>query len=301
MSGAATKISGMFGALETVLFDYNYTPDIVSGISSGSVLAMVAAMMREHQEVREQAYIRVTSFNIKDFMSLPPYNPKGKITLGAKFRVLTGKPSLGKQDKLETTLGNIITPALYNEYKRGVDKYPDVIVGCVDYTDGGRKYFNVRRDNLSYEEFLRYTNASASIPIAVEPTDFNGRPLFDGGVRDHIGTGYILDDKIYKDKIKDTMNIFSRPEDYKLANTNWSIKGKNVLDVAMRTFDIMNIEISKNDEYNIIHTSEKRGISYKIIYLENHMKSLYDTDNARLLLSYTEAIKETKKQLGIEY
>lgn len=300
MSGAATKISGMFGALEVVLFDYGYKPDVVSGISSGSVLSMIAAMMPYHPEVREKAYRKVTSFTMKDFMSKPPYNHKGNITLGAKWRVVRGKPSLGEQDNLEKTLGNIITPQLFAEYKNNPDKYPEVIIGTVDYTDGKRKYFDVRKDNLTYEEYLRYTNASASIPIAVEPIDYKGRPLFDGGVRDHIGTGYVLTRSEYKDDIKSTVNIFSRPKDYKLANTNWCIEGKNALDVAMRTFDIMNVEISKNDEYQIEDISDRRGLDSKIIYLENHMKSLYDTDKGRLLLSYFEGVKDTKRQLNID-
>lgn len=299
MSGAATKISGMFGALEVVLFDYGYNPDVVSGISSGSILAMIAAMMKEHVQVRELTYRKLIDFDLKDFMSAPPYNHKGNITFNAKLRVLLGKPSLGKQNNLEDTLSKIITPALFAEYKRNADLYPDVVVGTVDYTDGGRKYFNVRRDNLSYKEFLKFTNASASIPIAVEPVDYKGRPLFDGGVRDHIGTGYILEDEVYGDKITSSVNIFSRPKDYKLSDTNWSSKGKNALDIAMRTFNIMNIEISKNDEYNILYQSEKKNIDSKIIYLENHMESLYDTNNKRLMISYLEAIKDTKKQLGL--
>lgn len=299
ISGGATKIAGMFGAIEVVIFDYNYNPDVISGISSGSVLALITAMIKEHEEVRAKTYNKVTNFNLKDFMSKPPFTNNGKIALNAGLRVITGKTSLGVQDKLEGTLGEIINENLYNQYIKGVDIYPDVILGTVDYVSGKRRYFNIREEKLSYRDFLKITNASASIPIAVEPVVYKQHILFDGGVRDHIGTSYILNKSYYEDKITSSINIFSRPKDYQLADTNWSLKGKNALDVMIRTFDIMNIEISKNDEKDIITTSLEKGIDSKIIYLTNHMKSLYDTDKERLLKSYIEGIKETKEQLGI--
>jgi len=299
MSGAATKISGMYGAMTVALLEYNYNPDVISGISSGTILSMISALLKEHPELQELVYEKVTNFKTKEFMSKPPFNDKGKITVNAGLRVITGKPSLGKQDNLVATLGGIITRPLYNEYIRGIDKYPDVVIGTVDYTDGKRKYFDVRKDKLSYEEYLKYSNASASIPIAVEPVDYHGRPLFDGGVRDHIGAPFMLKESCYADKITSTLNIFSRPEDYQLADTNWSIEGKSVFDVAFRTFDIMNIEISKNDEIQIIAESLSRGLDSKIIYLTNYMESLYDTDKSRLILSYNEGIREAREQLGL--
>lgn len=299
ISGGATKIAGMFGAVEVAIFDYNYNPDVISGISSGSVLALITAMVKDHEEVRAKTYAKVTDFSLKDFMSKPPFNENGKFAVNAGLRAITGKKSLGVQNKLEGTLSNIISEKLYNEYIKGVDKYPDVVLGTVDYVTGRRKYFNVRREKLSYRDFLKLTNASASIPIAVEPVLHQEYILFDGGVRDHIGTPYMLNRSCYSHLIKDSLNIFSRPKDYRLADTNWCLKGKNIVDVMTRTFDIMNIEISKNDEKDIIITSLEKGINSKIVYLTNHMKSLYDTDNTRLLKSYNEGIKETREQLGI--
>lgn len=157
---------------------------------------------------------------------------------------------------------------------------------------------NLKDKDISYEKFLKFVNASASIPVFTtgiklnEPfKDFEGNLisgkvlLYDGGVRDHSPSSKILESKKYE--ITENATIFSRPQDYRVLPKEFV--PKNILKILNRNIDISLVEVSKNDEYienQII--AEKKILKHKTIYLPRVMDNFYDVDKDKLRQLYEE-------------
>ena len=220
-----------------------------------------------YDEVKEL----ITNFTLTDiFGKYKPVNSKGKITLRALVRLLTGKPSLGKQDQLINTFKKVMTEKRFNDYKKN-KIYPTVFLCSVGFKTGSRKYANCKQ--LTYEEFLDNVKSTSSIPAFVEPVLMNDEYYYDGGVRDHIGSHWLVE----KFNITENYSIFSRPENAMIVEDNW--KATNVLKPIFRGFDIMMIEISKNDEEKMDLLSKERGIkNHKIFmpYVLSDGKGMYE-------------------------
>lgn len=272
ISGGGTKIGGLFGMAEVLLAEKSYRPDIISGISAGAILGLPLAMGK-FDEIREW----VLEYSLRDFFSQPPVKQNGRLTLRAYWNFLTGKPYLGKQENLPKTIAKVITPEVFGEYVSG--NYPVCIVGAVDFIAGGRKYINLKE--VDYETCLQAVNASASIPIYTEAVRLNGWYLFDGGVRDHIGTAWIL--KRYQG-VTESVSLYSRPEDFQVLPEEFS--DRNLLKILARYVDITNTEVSKNDEWMEDAICRERNIRQHKVFLPRVMDSVYDTDPGRLQQVY---------------
>jgi predicted acylesterase/phospholipase RssA len=291
ISGGGTKIAGLFGVAETLMIEKNFKPDVISGISAGAILSLPLALGK-FNEVRKL----VLNFKLDDFFSKPPVQANGKFTLGALWRVVTGAPYLGKQGNLEKKLKAIISEEEFLAYQQD-DSKPTCIVGTVDFITGSRKFFNLKK--VSYEEFPKVVNASSSLPIFTNgiklTVDNNQTYLYDGGVRDHIATLWILEDEDseFKGKITETVNVYSRPEDFKVLSEDFD--DKNVISILSRYVDITNVEISKTDEVLINAYCDANNIRRTNLYLDRVMNSVYDTDPERLKRIYNVGIKEGRK------
>jgi len=294
ISGGGTKIAGLFGVAETLLIEKNYKPDVISGISAGAILSLPLALGK-FEEVKDM----VLNLTLDDFFSEKPVKDNGSFTLGAIWRVVTGKPYLGKQGNLERMLRRVVSEAEFKAYQRDATR-PACIVGTVDFLTGARKFFDLRK--VSYSEFPRVVNASASLPIFTMGIKMkvNGENayLYDGGVREHIGTAYILEESEYTGKISESVSVFSRPEDYKVLPEDFD--DKNVVAVLSRYVDITNVEISKNDEYRIDAICGANGIRNTKLFLPRVMKSVYDTDPSRLRKIYEAGRLEGRKYAASE-
>lgn len=281
MSGGGTAISGLFGAAESIMLDKNYKPDIISGISAGSILSVPLAMGKF-------SLLKpiITSFGFDDFFDKKnrPVNKKGNFTFKSIWNVLTGKPYLGKQTGLPTALSKIITSDDFKIYQEG--DYAECWVGAINFVDGSRFYVNLKDKSVSYESYLKYVSASSNVPIFTEPIYVDGKILYDGGVRDHISTPWVLEN-VYG--ITETVSIYTRPNNYKLADVNW--KPKNVLDVAKRYISIVNMEISKTDELMEDDLCQDKNIIQHKIFLPKITHDLYDISPERLELLYNTAKK----------
>jgi predicted acylesterase/phospholipase RssA len=202
ISGGGTKIGGLFGAAEVLIKERNYRPDIISGISAGALLSVPLAM-EKFDLVKEL----VLNFTMKDFFSDPPVMKNGKLSWRAIVNILAGNPYMGRQDNLPKTLARVISKSEFNTYQKG--DFPVCWVGAVDFRSGGRKYYNLKE--VDYKQFLTVVNASSSLPLFTNGVVNDGHYLYDGGVRDHIGTPWILE---RYDTIIETVSIYSRPRDY---------------------------------------------------------------------------------------
>src|SRR5687767_5122260 len=123
ISGGGTKIAGLYGVAEALLVEKKFKPDIISGISAGAILSLPLALGK-FKEVKEL----VLNFTLDDFFSKKPVKQNGKFTLGALWRVLSGKPYLGKQGELEKKLRAIVSQEEFLAYQKD-DSKPVCIVG----------------------------------------------------------------------------------------------------------------------------------------------------------------------------
>ncbi|WP_074977154.1 patatin-like phospholipase family protein [Zhouia amylolytica] len=294
ISGGGTKIGGLFGVAESIIFERGYQPDIISGISAGAVLSLPLALGKRNL-IKEM----VLDFSLKTFFNVPPVKENGKIRLfNAIGKIIAGKPYLGEQKNLERLLKQIVSREEFEHYKTA-DNLPICIVGAVDFYTGKRFYINLKE--VSYDDFPKFVNASASLPIFTpgvkfntKITDFEGVSnahdkvlLFDGGVRDHSPSAKILNSKITNFNITETCTIFSRPESLYDILSPFDFLPRNLLKILERYVSITNAEVSKNDqaqEAQII--KEKEILDHGTFYLPRIMKGVYDVDKSRLAALY---------------
>jgi predicted acylesterase/phospholipase RssA len=289
LSGAATKIAGLAGAAYYVFNDYGYRPDIITGISSGAILTVPIAM-RKWDMLNEM----VKTFTLDDIFDNPPVNEDNKVRFNAYIRAAIGKSSFGTQNNLPKTISKIITEKDFERYQNG--DYPDCYVGSVDFKSGSRYIINLKDKKISYCEFLLLVNASASIPLAVEPVGYDNMLLYDGGTRNHILSGWVLRNF---ENVKKSISIYARPKDYYgILDPTW--KDNNLISVFERYTDISLVEISKRDEREEQYLSERKKVDIEQIFIPSVIKELYDTDTNKLTMLYDVAYKEAKKALENE-
>jgi len=296
ISGGGTKIHGLAGAAREVLENQCYDPHYYTGISAGAILAIPLAL-RMFDEIETIT----CALEPKTFFSQVPVNKKGGISFWAGVRAFLGvigiakHNSLGHMGNLYKVLRKVITPKKYLEYKNSPDTFI-AYVGYVDSKSGARKYVNLKDPKLGYEGMIKAIVASASIPVFTKPVEISEDLGVDGGVRDHIGTPWLL--KEYK--VTRTVSIYSRPEDLTgYLNSNW--KAKNIFDVLMRTIDIMMIEISKSDEDIEDEICKRKKIAQKKIFLPKIMNHVYDTDHKRLNDLYRAGREEAEKIMNLPW
>ena len=306
ISGGGTKITGLFGAAEVIMTDKGYRPDIISGISAGAVLAVPLALGK-FDEVRQV----LRKLELSDFFSTPPVKANGKIRLGnALWQVARRKHYLGEQFALEDTLAAMVSEAEFAAYKADASKAV-CIVGSVDFYTGRRWYFNLKE--ASYQQFLKYVNASASIPLFTtgieiegELRDFEGnlsqQPrhlLYDGGVRDHSPSGKILTSNMYA--ITHSCTLFSRPKSLSQMLSPDDLKQKNLLSILERYIEITNAEVSKNDEAQERELLLRKGITNcGPVYLPRILSGFYDITPERLEQLYQAGRKAAQEQFKQE-
>lgn len=294
ISGGGTKIAGLFGVAESILYERNYRPDIISGISAGALLSLPLAL-NKREEIKEL----VLNIELDTSFSVPPVKPGGKIRLwNAIIKLITGKHYLGVQQNLESLLRRVVTEEEFTRYQED-DSLPACLVASVDFYTGKRFYINLK--TVSYEDFPRFVNASASLPVYTPGvafnktiTDFEGVSstndkllLYDGGVRDHSPSAKILASSHPKFAVTETCTIFSRPEEISQILDPGDFTPKNILKVLERFVDITTAEISKNDAYQEQEIITQKGIiDHGTFYLPKIMKGTYDVDKARIRLLY---------------
>lgn len=279
-SGGGTKIAGLLGVAEEIYAKYR--PSIVSGVSSGAVIAALCVTSKIGTSKIRELILNMTP---ETFFRCPPQNKRGGLSWYAIKQLIKGKPNIGDQSRLYDLLMENISQKDWKSYVNSPFT-PGCVVGMVDLVDGSRQYPNLKF--YPREKAMKYVLASASIPVFSAPVTQFKSMLVDGGLRDHCPTARVL--KMYP-KIKKSISVYTRPETVKLTDFN----GGNVINVMSRTIDIMNAEISKNDEYQEKEIAKERGINHKIIYLPSIMESVYDTDPTRLRALYERGRKEGMK------
>lgn len=277
ISGGATKISGLYGAVEVIMLDYGIKPDYISGISAGAILSLPLALGK-HDVIRQE----VLNFTLDTFFSQKPVNEKGAITLRAAWNVLRGRNYLGRMDNLRDVLKKHVC---YNEfmlYKK--DKtLAEIVVMAVDMKTGKRHFKKLR--DCGYDEAMDWIIASSSIPGYVNPVYKDDMMLYDGGLRDH-NIGYHL---MGNYEMGSHYSVYSRPEDIKEHLLAENKEYGNITQVLSRTMDILLAELSRNDQIKQTEYANKKGINNVNIFMPKVMQSQYDVDKTRLNQLYQSA------------
>ncbi len=148
----------------------------------------------------------------------------------------------------------------------------------------------------SYDEFLLNMKSTSSIPGFVEPVSINDDYYFDGGVRDHIGSHWLFENF----KISQNISIYSRPEDAIVKEPSWH--AKNALTSITRAFEIMFIEISKNDESLADNLAEKQGALNTKIFMPHILSAgngMYEFNKNIIREWYNIGCKATSDTLDV--
>jgi len=229
ISGGGAK--GSFaGGLANKLYDNGYRWSNYYGTSTGALLS--SFIPSYDFKTLKQIYTNVTN---KDIFNKPPFNQKGKIRyLRVLWRTLIGKKSIGEAKNLFELIKKTYTNEIHNELLLK----NKIIVACVtNFTKGIVEYgYN---NMLNYSTFIKYIFASASVPVAMDLVNINNEEYLDGGVMEHIPLQQAIDDGV--DEID---AIILRP-DYSEIKKIW--ESENVLNVAMRSLELLMKEISETD------------------------------------------------------
>jgi len=284
LSGGGAKISALLASAR-IMNMRHIKPNIISGVSSGSIVAILWAT---GQIMNDEIKHTVLNMNLKTFFRKPPINEKGNLTAYAVKQAITGKPNLGDQSKLVDQLERFITDEVWEAY-RGNPGAPVCYAGCVDFSTGSRFLVDVKQ--MPRDEAFSYILASSSIPVWTASVKNGSRILYDGGNRDHCPTGAIMEK--YGDRISGSLSVYTRPMDYVLPEYEES----GVVGALMRSIEIFNVEVSKSDEKIEKLLAKQYGIHHRIIYMPSIMKGPYDVDNSRLSMLYQAGIDNTETTL----
>jgi predicted acylesterase/phospholipase RssA len=280
-SGAGFAIPGIAGAGYELLKS-GYNPDIISGVSSGAILTFIICASKNRLETIKNNAI---GFKSTQVFKHPPFNKNGKITIRSIWNAIT-KNYLSKQDRLDDFLRSVVSKQDWEDYINDENSITGVIMS-VDLLSGSRIFHKLKE--MTYEDAILAVVSSTSIPVFANSVEYKDYLLVDGGVRNHILTDWILDNY----DIEQTINVFARPQDFKKITTKEKLS--NTYKILERTVEIMQFEISKNDEQLAELKCIKRGIKYNNIYIKNILKNVYDVDIKKQEELFNTGIEEAKK------
>lgn len=279
-SGGSTKGIGVYNAWKT-FYDHGITPNYISGVSVSCLLSVPFALGKF-----KELDSLLDTFDLDTIYSAPPTNDAGKLSFDSICNLVFGKKGLAKMDNLEFELRKLVSEQDFENYKKG--SFATCIGMAVNYVDSSRFFFNCKK--ITYEQYIHYTLASASIPIYSEPIFFEKKVLLDGGVRNHSIAFDLLKDL----KITTCYSVFTRPK-----NMGFDIfNPKGVMSILAKTIDIMQNEISKQTEKWLIENAKDNNVNLKIVYLPKILSSVYDTDRNRLNELKKQSIKLAKKVIN---
>jgi len=177
LGGGSIKGGWQIGAIKAV-FEHGYIPNIISGISVGTmngtwIANRVGELNTENIDWAKEVGDHLIDFWIKNITNPNSIAIKRK-TIPLLWNILRGKFK-GASDT--TPLRNIIydTITVDNIINSEIDLY----VGTVNVSDGkliyARPYFS---------NFLEYVLASSAIPFMMPVSHIGNQPYLDGGLRD---------------------------------------------------------------------------------------------------------------------
>lgn len=266
-SGASTKIVGEYTSSHYLITEMKYKPDVITGISAGALLCVPIALGKW-----SQLKPLIDTFNLKTIFDKMPVRSNGKIHPIAVWRVVKGAKGLGTMGNLEKVLRKLISPKEFNQYQKN-DQFATCIIMTYDIKKCRRVYVNLKE--CTYNDYIKFTLASASIPVMAEPICIHGMQLVDGGLVNHNIGAWAMENL----SIKNAISIYSKPEHGSKIEEK---EAKNLIEVIERVLAVTLRETFENDELQEKEIANRDKINWKAIYLPSSLKSTYDTNRQRL-------------------
>jgi predicted patatin/cPLA2 family phospholipase len=275
ISGGGAKGAWAGGLVQQMMEERGYDWDMYFGSSTGSLLITLIPL-HEMDRLKE-AYTSVSNDSI---FTVNPFNKKGKIrVLNAVCRAIRGKTSLGESGGLDKLVREMFTEKDFELVK----KAGRLVVPCAsNYTTNGITY--APNTEVDYEEYIRFTVASTSVPLAMDFVKIGGRCYLDGGVIVHVPIQKAIDEGADEVDV-----VVLRPE--ALDTEPW--KANNMFDVLMRTIDIMQEQISQTNVLVGQLKAKDKDVKLRIRYTPYKL-----TDNS-LIFNKEQMVKWWKE--GYEY
>ena len=295
ISGGATEIPALLGGVMRYLQNSPDEDTIFIGVSSGAILSLPLALGM-FSELKEQT----TSIELSDMFGKKPLNKKGKPTTAAILRVLCGAPGLGDMEGLKKSLLELVSKGMYDALKQ-VNKSTAMAM-YVSRQNQARMVVNSQ--SHSYLEFIDGVVKSASVPVFVGPhkgSIGSGHYGYDGGVRNHIPTPYLIEKGLLKafggecGKNVKLIEFYSR-EQNSFKDYGGEVPG-NIIDETSWTIQTLLIENSKMCEnYSKVYC-EANNIHLEQYFTGNNMPGMWDIDHDRLQQAYLNGWKNVREQM----
>ncbi len=232
LSGGGCKGAWAGGLVQQMIEERGYDWDMYFGTSTGSLLITLIPLQKMYK--LKDAYTSVTN---KDIFNVDPFTKKGKLNwLNAVWRTITKKSSLGEASNLEKKIRSFFSE---DEYKQ-IKELGKVVYPCAtEYGYGNEIYIN--NVDSDYNTYVKYTRASASVPVAMDPVFIDNHWLLDGGVVQHVPIQKAINEG------SDEIDIIILREENPVDEKPWNMEGKVWFDVMLRTIDIMDTTVSKQN------------------------------------------------------
>ncbi len=240
--------------------------DIVTGISTGALLATHAFLGRSGDEVLAQQYTTLTAADILSERSLP---------------ALFFSNALFDTAPLRATLERLVTPALLDEVAEATG-YASIdgsvqrmlLVLAVNLDSGQPKILDlgaIARDRDHPERQTRYIDAlmaSAAIPVAFPPVFLEGGMYVDGGLRLILFFNNYMDEqrKLVADRKipAPKFDIIVNGE----IGTALTCTDNSVIGIGKRSFDILLDQLAFDSLYRAISEAERQGSDVRYVTAE---------------------------------
>lgn len=170
ISGGGSNGAFSVGVVETLIKEFGLTFDVVSGTSTGSLIAPLVAL----NDI-DKAVDIYTSVHTKDVL-----------TLNWKRFFIDG---LYNTKPLEKLIADYMTPSRYKDL---MFSDTEVILCTISLQSGKKSYFSQRASIpgtttwADKEEFVAAVLGSTNQPVFMIPSKFRGHQFVDGGVREVI-------------------------------------------------------------------------------------------------------------------
>lgn len=249
LSGGGIRGIAHAGALKA-LEDNGIKADIIGGTSSGSIIASLYAMGYSPYYI----YILFKRYakEIAEIESAPIISGISNFMFNKKIAMNGFKTG----DNIEKSYNNLAI-------KKGIKKIKDIkmplVIPTVDIVDSNKYVFtNKIPSNCKDEKYYisdisigKAVRASSSFPCVFCPCDFKGHKFLDGGVLDNIPV-----EEVRKQGADKVIAINFKADDIN--------DESNLMDIIMRTIDIMGNKISEEglqtSDYTLTIQTDKTGL-----------------------------------------
>ena len=254
--------AGVIRALE----ENNIKVDIIGGTSSGGIIASLYAMGYSANEIFE--IFKLNAKEIVNINSIPILTKIGGVIGKKKAKFIGFKTGKGIEDKYSDLA-----------QEKGIKTISDIkmplVIPAVDMEDTNEYIFTnyipkENKDNIKYITDIsigRAVRASSSFPAIFCPCEYKKHKFLDGGVLDNIPVKEV--------KKQGAQKVIA----VNFENDEINEKS-NVMDIAMRTINIMGNKISENDlelsDYILTIKTDNMGL-LDIKSMGNCYKYGYDT------------------------